>query len=602
MVNRNLIRGLDLDEQAWEQELAEAFEGADPNEMEYTGGGVTLNKVVEGRVLRIDGDLVLVDVGYKSEGTIPLAEWGEEEEPPQPGQKVKVLVEEIEDMVGVRDDGAMLSLSKRKAERIAAWEDVMKNVHEGDVVTGTVNRQIKGGLLVDIGGVNVFLPASQLDVRRVPDIRDFLGRTIQCVVLKIDEARRNIVVSRRTLIETERSEKKDRLLRELEVGQVRKGTVKNIATFGAFVDLGGIDGLLHITDMSWGRIGHPSEMVAIDQELEVQILHIDREREKIGLGLKQKSASPWQSVEDKYPVGSVIKGTVVNLMTYGAFVKLEEGIEGLVHISEMSWTKRLGHPNEIVNVDDEIEVVVLAINKEKHEISLGMKQTQANPWDNVSDRYPIGATVTGTVRNLTNYGAFIEIEAGIDGLLHVGDMSWTRKIGHPGELVEKGQVVECQVLSVDQQRRRIALGMKQLHDDPWATTIPTKYQPGQIVTGTVTKLTNFGVFVSLENDVEGLLHISELADHKVENPEEVVKVGETIEVKILRVDPDDRKIGLSRKRLDWAEEDGGGDEEGSGGNGEPRGGPSSGPTIPPSELRGGVGGDSGPLIKPAEPR
>ena len=367
-------------------------------------------------------------------------------------------------------------------------------------------------------------------------------------------ARRNIVVSRRALIEAERAEKKAQLLAELEVGQRRKGIVKNIADFGAFVDLGGIDGLLHITDMSWGRINHPAEMVSIDQEIEVQILHIDHEKEKIALGLKQRTPSPWENVDQKYPVGSRIKGTVVNVMSYGAFVKLEEGIEGLVHISEMSWTRRISHPNELVQPNDEIEVVVLSINKEKQEISLGIKQTQENPWDRVAERYPIGGTVKGTVRNLTNYGAFIEIEEGIDGLLHVSDMSWTRKISHPNEMVEKSQELECRVLSVDQERRRIALGLKQMIDDPWATDIPGKYQPGQIVTGPVTKITNFGVFVGLENGLEGLLHISELADHKVEDPEEVVKVGEVIEVKVLRVDPDERKIGLSRKRVEWAEE------------------------------------------------
>ncbi|HUY92789.1 MAG TPA: 30S ribosomal protein S1 [Pirellulales bacterium] len=597
MVNRNLIRGLDLNEQEWEQELSAALEGADPSEIEWGGANITINEIVTGRVLRVEGDLVLVDVGYKSEGTIPLNEWGEDEAPPEPGQTVKVLIEEIEDAQASLDEAGMITLSKRKAEKIEAWKKVMESVHEGDIVTGVATRKIKGGLLVDIG-VNVFLPASQVDIRRPPDIGDYIGRTIQCIVLKIDEARRNIVVSRRSLIESERAEKKSRLLRELEVGQLRKGTVKNIAEFGAFVDLGGIDGLLHITDMSWGRIGHPSELVSIDQEIEVQILHIDREKEKIALGLKQKSASPWENVADKYPVGSRIKGTVVNVMSYGAFVKLEEGIEGLVHISEMSWTKRISHPNELVHIDDEIEVVVLGINREKQEISLGMKQTQENPWDKVADRYPPGTPVSGVVRNLTNYGAFIEIEEGIDGLLHVSDMSWTRKISHPSEVVEKGQQIECRVLSVDQQRRRIALGLKQLHEDPWASDIPNKYQPGQVVTGTVTKLTNFGVFVGLENGLEGLLHISELADHKVENPEEVVKVGDEIEVKILRVDTEERKIGLSRKRVEWNEED-----RGEGGGGAPV--PSSGstvPSIPASELKGGTRGEKGPLFKAPEPR
>ena len=598
MVNRNLIREFDATDDEFKAALSQAMDGVDPdtidwnNDVEWGAESVRVNQIVEGKVLRIEGDLVLVDVGYKSEGIIPLYEWGPEDEPPQPGQRLKVLIEEVEDVSGEQqeEDGGMIALSKRKAEKIEAWMKVMETVHENDVVTGAVTRKIKGGLLVDIG-VNVFLPASQVDIRRPHDIGDYIGRTIQCLVLKIDEARRNIVVSRRALIETERAEKKAALLSTLEVGQLRKGTVKNIAEFGAFVDLGGIDGLLHITDMSWGRIGHPSETVNIDQDIEVQILHIDREKEKIALGLKQKSPSPWQNIEEKYPVGSIVKGEVVNVMSYGAFVKLEQGIEGLVHISEMSWTKRINHPSELVQIGDEIQVVVLGINKEKQEISLGMKQTQANPWDKVADRYPPGTTITGTVRNLTNYGAFIEIEEGIDGLLHVSDMSWTRKISHPNEVVEKGQQIECKVLQVDQERRRIALGLKQLQEDPWATDIPLKYQPGQVVKGTVTKLTNFGVFVGLENGLEGLLHISELADHKVESPEEVVKVGDEIEVKVLRVDTDERKIGLSRKRVEWAEDAQEPVAEAT------EAAPKASPSYNAGELKGGVGGDSGPLIK-----
>jgi small subunit ribosomal protein S1 len=480
----------------------------------------------------------------------------------------------------------MIVLSKRKAEKIEKWLKVMETVHEGDVVSGQVTRKIKGGLLVDIG-VNVFLPASQVDIRRPHDIGEYIGKEIKCLVLKIDEARRNIVVSRRSLIEQERAQKKSELLKQLQVGQLRKGVVKNIADFGAFVDLGGIDGLLHITDMSWGRINHPSEMVQIDDQIDVMVLHIDYEKEKIALGLKQKSASPWDQVATKYPVNSVVKGTVVNVMSYGAFVKLEDGIEGLVHISEMSWTKRISHPSELVHIDQEVEVMVLDINQEKQEISLGMKQTQSNPWDKVADRYPPGALVKGRVRNLTNYGAFIEIEEGIDGLLHVSDMSWTRKIGHPSEVVEKGQEVECKVVSVDQERRRIALGLKQMDDDPWATDIPNRYQPGQLVKGKVTKITNFGVFVGLEDGLEGLLHISELAEHKVENPEDVVKVGQEIEVKILRVDAEERKIGLSRKRVEWGEEESRDEDSGNGA------------TTPPTELKGGVGSTSGPLFKPA---
>ena len=552
MVTRNLIRELDTDNEL-SLEIEAAMSGAEAGEYSIGTGTLSVNSVLLGKVLRVDDEFVLVDVGYKSEGQIHRNEWDETEPAPQIGDTVKVLLEEFEDG-SLEEQRGIVTLSKRKARRIEDWLRVMESVHENDVVTGFVTRKIKGGLLVDISGVNVFLPASQVDIRRPADIGDYVGRAIQCLVLKIDEARRNIVVSRRSLIEEERTERKKQLMETLDVGQVRRGIVKNLADFGAFVDLGGIDGLLHITDMSWGRIGHPSEMVTIDQEIEVQVLHIDREREKIALGLKQRTASPWAKVAEKYPVDTVAKGSVVNVMSYGAFVKLEDGVEGLVHISEMSWTKRVSHPSEIVKPGDEVEVVVLAINKDKQEISLGMKQTQQNPWEKVAADYPEGAIVKGVVRNLTNYGAFIEIDEGIDGLLHVTDMSWTRKVTHPSEVVEKGKEIECKVISVDQQRRRIALGLKQMQDDPWTTDIPSRYKSGQIVSGTVTKLTNFGVFVGLEDGLEGLLHISELSDEKIENAEEIVKVGDPIEVKILRVDTDDRKIGLSRKRVGWSAE------------------------------------------------
>ena len=587
MVNRNLIREFDVSEEDWNAAVGELA----PDDVSWLEGeDIDVNQIVEGKIIRIDDEFVLVDVGYKSEGSIPRSEWEEEEdEEPEVGQLIRVLVEDVEDAIGRADDRGMIVLSKRKAEKIEKWMKVMETVNEGEVVSGEVTRKIKGGLLVDIG-VSVFLPASQVDIRRPHDIGEYIGKTIECMVLKIDEARRNIVVSRRSLIEAQRAEKKSELLKELEINQVRKGIVKNIADFGAFVDLGGIDGLLHITDMSWGRINHPSEMVKIDDELEVMVLHIDYEKEKIALGLKQKSASPWENVATKYPVGSTVKGTVVNVMSYGAFVKLEDGIEGLVHISEMSWTKRISHPSELVQIDDVIDVVVLRIDEQKQEISLGMKQTQANPWEKVAGKYPAGSLVKGRVRNLTNYGAFIEIEEGIDGLLHVSDMSWTRKISHPSELVEKGQELECKVLSVDQERRRIALGLKQLDEDPWATDIPDRYQQGQLVKGNVTKITNFGVFVGLEDGLEGLLHISELADHKVENPQDVVSVGDEIEVKILRVDSEERKIGLSRKRVEWAEEDGAEESDAGASAG-------SATREAPAELKGGVGGDSGPLFK-----
>jgi small subunit ribosomal protein S1 len=582
MVNRNLLRQYDLADDELRHELDEAFHDSywlPPPDQEYEA-----NKIVNGRVLQIVGDDVLVDIGYKSEGVIPLEEWKDEGldqiVPPRPGDTVQVLLETVED-----ESGAIV-LSYRKAKRQKEWEDVIARHHEGDVINGLVTRKIKGGLLVNIG-VNVFLPASQVDVRRPPDIAYYIGKTLECKILKIDEARRNIVVSRRKLIEDTRARLKEELLREIEPGQIRKGVVKNIADFGAFVDLGGIDGLLHITDMSWGRVNNPHEVVHIDEPLEVYILQVDREREKIALSLKHKTPSPWAHVEEQYPVGSRHSGEVVNVMSYGAFVKLEPGVEGLVHISEMSWTKRINHPNELAQIGDPIEVQVLNINKEKQEISLGMKQVQANPWDQVAERFPPGTQVRGMVRNLTNYGAFIEIEEGIDGLLHVSDMSWVRKVSHPSEVVSKGEVVKCVVLSVDQERKRIALGLKQMASDPWEGDIPARYHPGQVKRGKVTKLTNFGVFVELEPGLEGLLHISELADRKVDNPEEVVRVGDEIEVRILRVDASDRKIGLSRKRLT------GGPDEGEGGEGQ--GSPVPTPPKPPRELRGGTG-SGGPLF------
>jgi small subunit ribosomal protein S1 len=597
MVDRNLLREFDISD----DELA-AVVAPDGDTDVYDqflqdqGQNFNVGGIVSGKVIEIVGDQVVVDVGYKSEGLVPLHEW-EDEPHPKPGDAVEVLLE------GMEDETGEIVLSRKKAHRMRAWEMVISKYHEGDVVKGKVTRKIKGGLLVDIG-VNVFLPASQVDIRRPSDIADYIDQEIECMILKIDESRRNIVVSRRKLIEITREQQKKALLSEIEKDQVRIGTVKNIADFGAFVDLGGIDGLLHITDMSWGRINHPSDMVKIDDQIEVMVLHVDKDREKIALGLKQKSASPWAKVEEKYPVQTRVTGEVVNVMSYGAFVKLEEGIEGLVHISEMSWTKRINHPSELVQIGDKIEVVVLGINKEKQEISLGMKQTQTNPWDQVANKYPPGTMIEGTVRNLTNYGAFIEIEEGIDGLLHISDMSWTRKIGHPNEVLEKGQKVSCQVLNVDQERKRIALGLKQLREDPWETDIPGRYEPNDVVKGKVTKLTNFGVFVELEPGLEGLLHISELADHKVDSPEEVVKVGDEIEVKILRVDRGERKIGLSRKKAHWSAKD----EEGEGGEvpatvASPSGLTPAAPKPEVSkELKGGLGG-GGPLFSiggPAE--
>ena len=408
--------------------------------------------------------------------------------------------------------------------------------------------------MVDIG-VPVFMPASQVDIRRQTDLGDFVGRTIRAVILKIDEERRNIVISRRKLQEKERAEARDTILGKIDEGQTVTGTVTNIADFGAFIDLGGVDGLLHITDMSWGRINHPTEMLKHGQEIEVMILKIDREKEKIALGLKQLENSPWENLDERFPVNSRVQGKVVNLVTYGAFVQLDEGLEGLVHVSEMSWTRRVNHPSEVVEVGQEVEVVILEIDHEKREISLGIKQTEVNPWELVSEKYPVGTVIVGQIRNIANYGAFVEIEPGIDGLLHVSDMSWTEKVAHPNEKYQKGDTVQCVVLEIDRDKQRVGLGVKQLTEDPWINAIPENYQPGMVVQGEVTKITNFGVFVSLEDGLEGLLHISELADHKVENPQDVVKSGESVEVKILRVDTDERKIGLSLKRAQWGDND-----------------------------------------------
>jgi len=574
MVNIALLRDLGLDEVNANQELqtqfSEQFDGKEIADI-LNASGITFanGSILKGKIVSIHGDDVVVEIGLKSEGVLSLSrEWDQEEQADvEVGDDIMVLLEQVE------ADNGLVQISKRKADRIRGWESIVNTKKEGDAVTGKVTRKIKGGLLVDIG-VPVFLPASQVDIRRPADIGEYLNRTIEAEILKIDLERRNIVISRRKLLEKQRIEAKQKLFNEVQIGQTRKGIVKNIADFGAFVDLGGVDGLLHITDMSWGRINHPTDMVKLDQEIEVMVLNVDREKEKIALGLKQKQASPWEHAEEKYPVGTRVKGQVTNIMTYGAFVKLEEGVEGLVHISEMSWTKRINHPSEMVSVGEEIDVVVLEVNKAKQEISLGMKQTEANPWTLLAEKYPTGTVISGKIRNLTNYGAFVEIEEGIDGLLHVSDLSWTKKVAHPSELLKKGETIQCVVLSVDQEKNRVALGLKQLAEDPWINAIPTNYQPGMIVKGKVTKITNFGVFVELEPGLEGLLHVSELSDQKIETPTEVVKIGDEVEVKILRVDMDDRKIGLSLKRAQW----GAGTEE------------PEDPTKPAKKYKGGLEG------------
>ena len=551
MVDYNLIADLNLDSNEADvlirQSLGERLADGnmetllDEDLQQYTTGNVLLGKFV-GKA----GDDAVIDVGLKSEGLVHKSEF-DNWDTLESGTEIEVILEDLEDENGI------VKLSKRKADRIRNWKKVLETYNEGDIIEGKGIRRIKGGLLIDIG-VPAFLPASQIDVRRPGDVNQFIGKTIRAEIIKIDEPRRNIVVSRRTLIENERDEAKQRLLNTINEGDVIVGQVTNVAEFGAFIDLGGIDGLLHVTDMSWGRIKHPNEICKIGDELEVKVLKVDFNSEKIALGLKQKEASPWDDIESRFPVQTKVKGKVVNLVSYGAFIHLEDGVEGLVHVSEMSWRKRINHPSEIVQPGDEIEVVVLDIDKEKHEISLGMKQVENNPWELVTEKYPIGTVVSGAVRNLTNYGAFVEIEPGIDGLLHVSDISWTEKIAHPNEKYKKGDEVECMVLEIDLEKQRISLGMKQMHEDPWQNAIPEAYKPGMVVHGAVTKITNFGVFVELEEGLEGLLHISELADKKVENPQDIVKPGEEVNVKILRVDLDDRKIGLSLKRAQSGED------------------------------------------------
>ncbi|RME72285.1 MAG: 30S ribosomal protein S1 [Planctomycetota bacterium] len=546
MATNELIKKLAPSPEEVELALSQAIGDADDEQIaqlyEESVKHFEPNQIINGRVLDIVGTDAVIDIGYKSEGVIPLDQW------PNPaqvkvGDPVEVLLEKVEDEEG------LVVLSKRKAERIRGWERVISTYGKGDTVQGRVMRKIKGGLLVDIG-VPVFLPASQISIRRIPDVGEYIGQNLMCKIIKIDEDRMNIVVSRRRLIEARREEQKKDLLARLKEGDWVKGVVKNIADFGAFIDLGGLDGLLHITDMSWGRINHPSDMLSIDDEVEVVVIKVDPVQERVSLGLKQKQSSPWEDIENRYPIGSRVKGTVVNVLSYGAFVKLEEGVEGLVHVSEMSWTRRINHPSEVLSQGDEIEVMVLDINKQKQEISLGLKQVQMNPWDEVEQKYPVGTIIEGKVRNLTNYGAFVELEEGIDGLLHVSDMSWTRKVMHPSDIVKKGDTVRCMVLSVDQDKKRIALGMKQLEEDPWDTEIPAKYGPGTITSGTVTKITNFGVFVQLEDNLEGLLHVSEISDDKIDNPADVLQIGQKVDVRIIKIDPTERKIGLSMRNIE----------------------------------------------------
>ena len=502
--------------------------------------------IVPGRILRIQDDEVLVDIGYKSEGIVDGDEF-DDLDAVNVGDTVEVLLESLENEHG------MVVISKKRAEQQRKWDHIVNECEEGSLVEGTITRAIKGGFIVDIGA-DAFLPGSQVDVMPVRNVDEYLGRTIEVKILKINKERKNIVVSRREIIEEARREQKLKLLGEIKAGQLRKGTVKNITDFGAFVDLDGIDGLLHVTDMSWGRINHPTEMVKVGDELEVMILDIDLEKERISLGLKQTLSNPWEDIDVKYPIGTRIRGKVVSLAPYGAFVEIEEGVEGLVHVSEISWTKRIQRASDVLKVGDEVEAVVLSINTEEKKISLGMRQTEENPWEVAAHKYPIGSLVRGKVRNFTSYGAFVEIEEGVDGMIHVSDMSWTRKINHPSEVLKKGEEVETVVLEIDAAGQRISLGLKQAQEDPWSRITET-YQEGQKVKGKVIKLTNFGAFVELEDGIDGLVHISQISDGHVEKVKDVLNIGDEVEARIVKIDPVEHRIGLSIKAAAISDED-----------------------------------------------
>ena len=505
--------------------------------------------LVEGTVSAIKGDDVFIDIGYKSEGSIDISEFGEGAEV-KPGDKVTVMLRELEN-----DKTGMVVLSKRAADEKIRWEKILERYVEGCVVTGTIKSAVRGGLLVQIDDVEAFLPGSQIEVTPVKDLEPYVGQTYDFKVIKISNERRNLIVSRRELIEGVQAEKKAELLASLQKGEIRKGRVKNITDFGAFVSIDdAIDGRLHITDMSWARIKHPSELIKVGQELDVMVLDVDRERERVSLGLKQTMPNPWDAIQDQFPVGARVMGKVVNLAAYGAFVEIAPGIEGLVHISEFSWTKRVARASDMLSVGDEVQVVVLSIDVENQKIALGIRQTQDNPWDTVQERFPVGSKVKGKVRNFTAYGAFVELEEGIDGMIHVSDMSWTRKINHPSECLQKGQEVEAVVLDVNPKEQRISLGLKQAQTDPW-TEIATKYPVGMVVKGKVSKVASFGAFVELEDGVDGLVHISQISDQRVEKVKDALDVGQEVEARVVKVDRAERRIGLSIRAMSMTEDE-----------------------------------------------
>ena len=525
-------------EQAAEMSQESLEEAYDNSLKAFTDG-----EIVKGTVVDVNRDEVMIDIGFKSEGYIPAEEFdvGENELPSvQVGDEIDVYIVRREDSEG------QIVLSKKIADQTLVWDEI-KNAHEtGSPVEGRILERIKGGLRVSIGSLRGFLPASQVELRPIQNLDDYIGEVFQMKVISMNKRRNNIVLSRRAWLEAEMVEKKEEVLKTLEVGQLITGVVKNITAFGAFVDLGGVDGLLHKTDMAWKRINHPSEVVEIGNEIEVQVIAITRETEKISLGLKQKSPDPWENVEEKYPIGSRVSGAVVNIVNYGVFVQLEEAVEGLIHVSEMAWTRRNVAPSRIVSKGDEIEAIVLEISKEDKRISLGIKQLQPNPWELLEQRYPVGTKIMGRIRNLTNFGAFVEIEEGIDGLIHTSDLSWTDRGTNPQEFLKEGDEVEVVVLQIDASERRVSLGLKQTQPDPW-DEVPEKYKVGSIVRGQIVNLTSFGAFTKLEEGIDGLIHISEIADRRIERPEEVVSVGDEIDVKVINLDPKGRRIGLSLK-------------------------------------------------------
>jgi small subunit ribosomal protein S1 len=502
--------------------------------------------IVKGRVLEIRPREVLVDIGYKSEGVIPTSEFDDINEV-EVGDEVEVLLEKLEN-----EDG-MVVLSKEKAAHKQNWDKIVK-VFEGDgLIKGKVKAVVKGGLTVNIG-VEAFLPGSQIDIVPPKDLQQFVGNTYDFKIVKINDERKNVVLSRREIIEQERAEKRARFLETVKVGDTVKGIVKNLTDFGAFIDLDGMDGLLHITDMTWGRLTHPSELLKIGQEIDVVVLDINKEKERVSLGLKQTQRNPWDKIEERFPVGATVHGKVTNLVPYGAFVEIEEGVEGLIHVSELSWTKRITRPSDVLTQGQEIEAVVLGVNKEEQKISLGVRQLEPNPWDAIEHKYVIGSRVKGKIRNMTAYGAFVELEEGIDGMIHVSDLSWTRKINHPSEVLKKNDEVEAIVLDIDKVNQRISLGVKQLDSDPWKE-IDQKYKIGDLVRGKVTKLASFGAFVQLQDDIDGLVHISQLSEEHVAKVKDVLKVGQEVEARVIKVDKAERRIGLSIKAAHYSDEE-----------------------------------------------